>query len=156
VPTAARDPRSYNGGITASTGLPMQLADFTDFLAAARNQPDAQRLLFVFAVAELPQTHTPGQARRYREGRGGALAPVMCVDKGLDELDTFAALAEESRATGQPWDIVFVAALADTDGAPPPAAGIDRAFRMMVDAVHRGAVERFLAFDLRGEVMRFA
>jgi hypothetical protein len=156
VPTASRDPRSYNGGITASTGLAMQLADFTDFLAAARNQPETQRLLFVFAVAELPQTHTPGQARRFREGRGGALAPVMCVDKGLDELADFAALAEESRATGQPWDIVFVAALAGTDGAPPQPAGIDRAFRMMVDAVHRGAIERFLAFDPQGDPVRFA
>jgi hypothetical protein len=156
VPTAARDAHSYNGGITASTGLPMQLADFTDFLAAARHQPEPQRLLFVFAVAELPQAHTPGQARRFQEGRGGALAPVMCVDKGVDELDGFAALAEESRATGQPWDMVFVAALAGTDGAPPQPAGIDRAFRMMVDAVHRGAIERFLAFDPQGEVMRFA
>lgn len=130
----------------------MQLADFTDFLAAARNQPDAQRLLFVFAVAELPQTHTPGQARRYREGRGGALAPVMCVDKGLDDLDGFAALAEESRATGQPWDMVFVAALAGEQ----QAAGVDRGLKMMIDAVHRGAIERFLAFDPDGHAVRFA
>ena len=130
----------------------MQLADFTDFLAAARNQPEAQRLLFVFAVAELPQTHPPGQARRYREGRGGALAPVMCVDKGLDDLDGFAALAEESRATGQPWDMVFVAALAGEQ----QASGIDRGLKMMIDAVHRGAIERFLAFDPDGHAVRFA
>lgn len=129
----------------------MQLADFADFLAAARAQPEAQRLLFVFAVAELPQTHSPGQARRFEEGRGGALAPVMCVDKGLDELADFAALADESRATGQPWDMVFVAAL-----AAPQAASIERGLRMMVDAVHRGAVERFLAFDPRGDAVHFA
>lgn len=134
----------------------MQLADFTDFLAAARTQPEAQRLLFVFAVAELPQAHTPGQARRFREGCGGALAPVMCVDKGLDELDDFAALAAESRATGQPWDMVFVAALAGGQGAAPPPADVDPGLRMMVDAVHRGAVERFLAFDPRGDAVRFA
>lgn len=134
----------------------MQLTDFADFLAAARAQPDAQRLLFVFAVAELPQAHTPGQARRFEEGRGGALAPVMCVDKGLDELDGFAALAEESRATGQPWDMVFVAALAAEQGVAPQPAGVDRGLRMMVDAVHRGAIERFLAFDPAGGVVRFA
>jgi hypothetical protein len=134
----------------------MQLADFADFLAAARNRPESQRLLFVFAVAELPQAHSPGQARRFREGRGGALAPVMCVDKGLDELDAFAALADESRATGQPWDMVFVAALAGENGAAPQPADIDRAFRTMVDAVHRGAIERFLAFDPQGDVVRFA
>ncbi|WP_322400986.1 ribonucleotide reductase subunit alpha [Massilia luteola] len=134
----------------------MQLTDFADFLAAARAQPDAQRLLFVFAVAELPQAHTPGQARRFEEGRGGALAPVMCVDKGVDELDGFAALAEESRATGQPWDMVFVAALAAGQGVAPQPAGVDRGLRMMVDAVHRGAIERFLAFDPAGGVVRFA
>lgn len=134
----------------------MQLADFSDFLAAARAQPEAQRLLFVFAVAELPQSHSPSQARRFQEGRGGALAPVMCVDKGLDELAGFAALAEESRATGQPWDMVFVAALAGDRGAAPQPAGIERGLKMMIDAVHRGAIERFLAFDTQGNVTRFA
>ena len=134
----------------------MQLSDFSDFLAIARAQPDAQRLLFVFAVAELPQTHSPGQAVRFAEGRGGALAPVMCVDKGLDELDDFAALAAESRATGQPWDMVFVGALAGRDGAPPQQAGVERGLKMMIDAVHRGAIDRFVAFDPKGSAVRFA
>lgn len=134
----------------------MQLSNFSDFLAAARAQPEAQRLLFVFAVAELPQAHTPGQARRFEEGSGGALSPVMCVDKGLDELADFEALADESRATGQPWDMVFVAALAGDKGAAPQAAGIDRGLKMMIDAVHRGAIERFLAFDPEGDAVRFA
>jgi hypothetical protein len=134
----------------------MQLTDFVDFLAAARAQPEPQRLLFVFAVAELPPTHTPGQARRFAERRGGALAPVMCVDKGLDELHGFAALADESRATGQPWDMVFVAALAGEKGAAPPQAGIERGLKMMIDAVHRGAIERFVAFDPMGDAVRFA
>jgi len=136
--------------------IPMQLADFSDFLAAARVQPEPQRLLFVFAVAELPQAHTPGQARRFHEGRGGALAPVMCVDKAVDELAGFAALADESRATGQPWDMVFVAALAGEPGAAPQPASVERGLRMMVDAVHRGAVERLLAFDPQGDAVRFS
>ncbi|MCS0630424.1 ribonucleotide reductase subunit alpha [Telluria mixta] len=130
----------------------MQLSNFSDFLTAARAQPEAQRLLFVFAVAELPQTHTPGQARRFEEGRGGALSPVMCVDKGLDELADFTMLADESRATGQPWDMVLVAALAGEQ----QASGIDRGLKMMIDAVHRGAIERFLAFDPNGHAVRFA
>jgi hypothetical protein len=134
----------------------MQLSNFSDFLAAARAQPEAQRLLFVFAVAELPQAHSPGQARRFEEGRGGALSPVMCVDKGLDDLADFGALADESRATGQPWDMVFVAALAGEQGAAPQATGIDRGLKMMIDAVHRGAIERFVAFDPDGHAVRFA
>jgi len=131
----------------------MHLSRFADFLAAAHAQSEAQRLLFVFAVAELPDAATPGQRRRFAEGRGGALAPVMCVDKGPGELPGFAALEEESRRTGQPWDMVFAAALAGRDGAPLSDADVDRGLRMMVDAVHRGAVERFLAFDRAGDAV---
>lgn len=134
----------------------MHLSRFSDFLAAARAQPDAQRLLFVFAVAELPNAATPGQQRRFQQGRGGALAPVMCVDKGPDEVAGFAALAEESRGTGQPWDMVFAAALGCRDGGEPAGADIERGLRMMVDAVHRGAIERFAAFDREGRTVAFS
>lgn len=134
----------------------MQLAHFDDFLAAARAQPEAQRLLFVFAVAELPHQHTPGQQKRYDEGRGGALAPVMCVDKQVGELAGFAALADESRQTGQPWDMVFAAALAGQAGTIPADRDVERGLKMMVDAIHRGAVERFLAFDPRGATVAFS
>ena len=133
----------------------MQIADFTDFLAAARSQDEPQRLLFVFAVAELPQTHSPGQKKRFEAGRGGALAPVMCVDKAPAELRDFAALAAESRHTGQPWDMVFVAALPGRDKQPPEQGDVERALRTMIDAVHRGAIERYLAFDPEGRTLHF-
>ncbi|MBQ5947411.1 hypothetical protein [Massilia sp. ST3] len=133
----------------------MQIADFSDFLAAARSQDEPQRLLFVFAVAELPQTHSPGQKKRFEAGRGGALAPVMCVDKAPADLGGFAALAAESRHTGQAWDMVFVAALPGRDDKTPEQNDVERALRMMVDAVHRGAIERFLAFDPDGLTVQF-
>ena len=133
----------------------MHISNFSDFLAAARTQDQPQRLLFLFAVRELPHNHTPGQKKRFEAGQGGALTPVMCVDKGVDELADFAALAQESRQTGQPWDVAFAAALAGQDGAAPTAPEIERALRMMVDAVHRGAIERFIAFDPQGAAMRF-
>lgn len=132
----------------------MQLTDFSDFLAAARTQDEPQRLLFLFAVRELPPNHTPGQKKRFEAGQGGALAPVMCVDKAVEEVTDFAALAQESRQTGQPWDLLFVAALAGQAGAAPQAQDIERALRAMVDAVHRGAVERFLAFDPQGRILQ--
>ena len=132
------------------------LSCFDDFLAAARAQPEAQRLLFVFGVAELPHSHSPGQERRFREGRGGALAPVMCVDKDIGELANFPALAEESRVTGQPWDVVFAAALAGTEGQAPSEQQVELALRSMIGSVHRGAVERFLAFDAQGQALAFS
>lgn len=133
----------------------MELNNFSDFLAAARAQPQAQQLLFVFVTAELPPTHSPGQEKRFTEGRGGALTPVMCVDKTPHELASFDALAEESRRTGQPWDLVFAAALPGRDGSKPADRDIDAALKMMIDAVFRGAVERLAAFDAHGEPVRF-
>lgn len=133
----------------------MQLNDFSDFLAAARAQDEPQQLLFVFAAAELPHTHSPGQKKRFEAGGGGALAPVMCVDKTPAELASFAALADESRRTGQPWDMVFVAALPGRDGQPPAENDVERALKMMIDAVHRGAIDRFAAFDPDGQPVRF-
>jgi len=38
---------------------------FDDFLEAARQQPNPQRLLFVFAAAELPDKSTPEQQQRF-------------------------------------------------------------------------------------------
>jgi len=133
----------------------MYITTFDEFLSAARAEPEAQRLLFVFGVAELPASATPGQAKRYREGRGGTLAPVMCVDKAPEELAGFADLARESEATGQPWDMVFAAALSGRDGAPPAGADIERALRNMIGAIHRGAIEGFLALDREGSALQF-
>lgn len=132
----------------------MQITDFNDFLLAARAQDEPQRLLFVFSARELPLNHTPGQKKRFEAGQGGALAPVMCVDKAVDELPDFATLARESQQTGQPWDVAFAAALPGIDGAMPTAPDVERALKMMIDAVHRGAIERFLAFDTDGKVLR--
>jgi hypothetical protein len=132
------------------------LSSFNECLAAARAQPEAQRLLFVFGVAELPATYSPGQEKRFREGRGGALSPVMCVDKAIAELADFSALVHESRSVGQPWDVVFAAALAGPAGREPTGAEVEQALRSMIGAVHRGAVERFLAFDADGQSLRLS
>ena len=79
----------------------------------------------------------------------------MCVDKPVASVESFAALAQESHQTGQPWDMVFVAALPGRDGLAPASSDIERALRMMVDAIHRGAIERFVAFDRQGGVVQF-
>jgi hypothetical protein len=90
----------------------MRISSFDDLLRAARQQAEPQRLLFVFMGAELPEDSTPDQRQRFAAGSGGALVPLMCVDKTPDELTTFAALAEESRTSGPGWTMVFVAGLA--------------------------------------------
>jgi hypothetical protein len=69
-------------------------------------------LLFVFAQPELPEGLGKDEAQRFNAGKGGALNPIIYVDKTLKELSTFAALVAESKKMGQEWKIVFVAALA--------------------------------------------
>ena len=92
----------------SSAGAAIDESHFQLLLHAARSQPEPQRLLFVFAAAALPDAATAEQRSRFAAGEGGELAPVMCVDKDPHALTTFAALAAESRYTGQPWQVVFV------------------------------------------------
>ena len=42
----------------------MLIQTFDDLLTTARQQPDAQRLLFVFAIAELPEDASLEQKKR--------------------------------------------------------------------------------------------
>jgi hypothetical protein len=125
----------------------MNIATFNDLLAAARQQREPQRLLFVFAAAELPEGSTPEQAARFEAGQGGALTPLMCVDKTPGDLASFAALAEEAKQFGQPWALVFVAAMADGQDADAP-------LQRMVEDIKRGALENYLPFNIRGEPVR--
>jgi hypothetical protein len=66
------------------------ISHFQQLLQEAAAQTEPQRLLFVFAAAELPKGATLAQRERYLAGEGGALAPLMCVDKAPVELEDFA------------------------------------------------------------------
>lgn len=134
----------------------MNTAAFDQLLAAARAQPDAQVLLFVFAGCELPANPTPAQRQRHEQGRGGTLTPLMCVEKALDELSTFDALVEESRAVGPPWEVVFAAGLGGQGDQGPAPQAVDAALQTMVERVKQGAVDRMLALSRTGETLAFA
>ena len=101
----------------------MDINTFDDLLLAARQQPDPQRLLLVFAGASLPAAASAAQRAAFEAGVGGELAPLMCVDKDPHALASFAALVAEAETLGPPWTLVFAAALAGpapNDAAPSP------------------------------------
>lgn len=132
-----------------------ETSHFRQLLAAAAAQPEPQRLLFVFAFAELPDHATLEQRDRFRSGRGGALAPLMCVDKAPQGIPDFQALVSESERAGPPWSVVFVASHSGQAGCPPDKARIDLALETMVGAVRDGRISGFAAYDPRGEFLEF-
>ena len=135
----------------------MSISTFEDLLHEAAQQSDPQRLLFVFAQKELPDDHVAAEVENFQAGLGGALTPVVCVDKTLDALSDFAALVKESEQTGQHWDVVLVACMAGKNGVMPSASEADQGLKMMVSAIQTGAkLSRFMAFDRAGEPLQFS
>lgn len=132
----------------------MVITDFDGLLQAAREQPEPQRLLFVFAGATLPDVCTPEQRARFESGQGGTLVPLMSVDKDPDALTTFSALAEESHRFGGDWAVVFVAGLSGKGGRAPTSAETDRSLSRMIEDIKAGALGSFIPFDRLGNPVR--
>lgn len=135
----------------------MSISNFEDLLQMAAQQPDPQRMLFVFVEKGLPENPPTGKVEAFQAGLGGTLTPIVCVDKAVAEVSNFADLVKESEATGQHWDIVLVACMAGKNGVAPSASEVDQGLDMMVNAVKNGSkMSRFLAFDRAGDPLQFA
>ncbi len=134
----------------------MNIANYADLISAALAQAEPQRLLFVFARAELPADASAAQRAAFAAGEGGALAPVMCVDKLPAEQPTFAGLVEESNNTGIDWHMVFVTSMSGRAGIAPGSDEADQALQMMVESVKQGGIGGFLAFDRTGTAVSLA
>ncbi len=132
----------------------MSLHDFSSLLQAARSQPEPQRLLFVFANAELPRDASAEEIARFERGEGGTLAPALCVDKAPEEVHDFAGLVEESSLTGIDWDIMFVAAMSGRGGHPPNSDEAVQPLQLMVEAIKGGRISEFLAVDRHGDLVQ--
>jgi len=133
----------------------MSISSFEDLLREAREQPEPQRLLFVFAGADLPAESTPEQRARFQAGQGGALVPLMCVDKVPDEIATFESLVEEARQFGQDWAIVFVASLPGRNGRAPSSKDAGQPLERMAESIKTGSFGAFLPFDPHGGIVSF-
>ena len=134
----------------------MNISNYAELLNAARQQPEPQRLLFVFTQPELPEGYTEAQNQNFQAGTGGVLTPQMCTDKALDELGDFSDLVQESRQMGQDWKIVFVAGLAGHGGVMPSTEAAQEPLKAMVSSIQNGAISRYLAFDQDGNLVQFS
>ncbi|MBS0506601.1 MAG: ribonucleotide reductase subunit alpha [Proteobacteria bacterium] len=134
-----------------------EINHFDDLLQAARAHRERQRLLFVFAGTELPGDATPDQRERFAQGEGGVLVPMMCVDRLPEELESFDALLRESlqfEPPGQPWRLVFTAALSGTPAKAPSEGDAELVLNRMVEAVKTGAFGAYLPFNRDGQPVR--
>lgn len=134
----------------------MQIASFADLLCAALNQPEPQRLMFVFAAAELPEGASAEQRAQFDAGEGGELTPLMCVDKAACDLAGFEALTAEASTVGAGWAIVFSAALSGRSGRPPGSAEVQATLQRMVDSIKAGRLDGLLPFNRLGEPVRLS
>jgi hypothetical protein len=134
----------------------MTISSFSDLLSAARAQQEPQRLLFVFAQAELADDSTEEERRRFEAGEGGALVPVMSVDKSPEDIVDFAALVSESLQFGKPWTVVFVAALSGRGGVVPADADVFQVLDRMTAAIKTGNLAAFIPFDRAGDTIQFS
>lgn len=126
---------------------------FDELLLAARQQAEPQRLLLVFASAELPPDATEEERKLFEAGQGGALAPSVCVDKLPDEIVSFSALKAESLAALPRWDILFVSAMDGRGGHAPNSDEAAQPLRMMVEQIKGGRIARFIAVDGDGRLV---
>jgi len=132
----------------------VNISSYEDLLNAANAQSEPQRMLFVFTKAELPGEPTPGQQEQYKARKGGALKPVMVVDKLASARVSFASLVEESRHTGQEWEIVFVACMSAKSADATESVEAEEPLKEMVKSIQVGSIGNYLAFNRDGEMVR--
>lgn len=130
------------------------LSTYNDFIQAAKQQSEPQRLLFVFTKKEIPAEATPEQIERFKAGEGGNLEPVLCVDKLPEEVENLADFIEESEQTGLTWDIAFAASMSGLMGHAPTSEQAEQPLTMMVESIKGGTVANFIAFDRNGDLLQ--
>ncbi|MGO1461933.1 MAG: ribonucleotide reductase subunit alpha [Marinobacter sp.] len=129
------------------------ISSYNDLIKATKDEQEPQRLLFVFCRAELPDDASADEKAAFERGEGGALTPVICVDKTPQEVMEFSELVNESRNTGQAWDVVFVAAMSGRGGTPPSSDEAQQPMTMMVESIRLGNVSNYLPLDASGDAV---
>ncbi|GGD09898.1 ribonucleotide reductase subunit alpha [Halopseudomonas salina] len=132
----------------------MNIETYSDLISAAAKQAEPQRLLFVFAAAELPEGATAEQIEQFQRGEGGVLTPVLCVDKLPDEAEDFEAIVAESDRTGMHWDVAFVSAMSGRGGMPSNSDEAEQPLKMMMEQIQAGMISQFLALSRSGDIIQ--
>jgi len=131
----------------------MSIENYADLITTAKNETNPQRLLFVFAKAVLPDDATPEEKAAFEKGEGGALDPILCVDKTPEEAASFATLVAEAETTGHSWDVAFISAMSGHAGQTLNSDECVQPLNMMVEQIRLGKISQFLAISRDGELI---
>lgn len=104
---------------------------FNDLLEMTRQQPEPQRLLFLFAQTE----DTKGKIKKHQSG---SISPVMCVDKLPQELTDFSSLKSEADSVSKNWDFIFIAGLSGSNGEAPSSDDAEPYLNKMTNDLANG------------------
>lgn len=130
------------------------ISSFDDLVRAAREQPAAQRILFVFVKTSLQKDANAEQRARFERGEGGALLPLFCVDLGPDDIPGFDALRAEADQQSSDWDKVLVACMDAPSGRAKTR--VDEALKAMIGRVQAGeSLAGYLCFARDGNPVLF-
>ena len=121
------------------------ISHFDDLLKAAREQTAPQRLLLVFAGAELPDGADAEQRAQFEAGEGGALVPLMCVDKRPEDVVSFAELCTEADSMNSGWRVVLAGALSALPGETIKDKTIDTAIERLLGLIKAGQMDQVFA-----------
>ncbi len=115
---------------------------FKDLLQMSLEQEQPQRLLFLFAKADV---QNPKKSKKHQRG---TITPVMCVDKLPEELTTFSELVKEADAIEKHWNFVFIASLSGEKGMTPTSNDADPFLNKMTHDIESGNnISRYVVFD---------
>ena len=112
--------------------------------------------MFVFLRASLSKDSKDEEEVSFHSGEGGELQSIMCTDKVLDDLGTFADLVAESERMEQDWQIVLVASLSGRNGIAPDSGEAEKPLKTMMETVQNGGdLSKYMAFDRDGTPIQF-
>ena len=118
------------------------ISKFKDLLSYAKEQPDPQRLLFLFAKTEL------NNPKKSKKNAKGTITPTMCVDKLPEELTDYASLIKEADGISSDWDFVFISSLSGGKKQPPTTEDADPYLNKMTNDITSGQnIARYVVFD---------
>ncbi len=119
----------------------MHITSVEDLVAAAQQQPTAQRLLLVFVKTRLQKDHTAEERVRFERGEGGTLQPLFCVDFGATQMPAFPELSRQADQMSDEWDKVLIGCI--DEPISPGDEVVDTTLKMLVARIESGG-------DLRG------